>query len=242
MFSKSSKANAKNGKTDSSKRLETSGIPSILSPDLNLVGDLTSSGDLQIDGTVQGDVVCRFATIGEKAVVKGSVKAEEIRVCGMVQGQLNADVISLASTAKVVGDILHKSIEIEAGAHVEGQFRRVSEEAKPEDQKVAALSHQSVAQLGSSDSAKDGFVSPVKPAEVSSYSTGASSFAAGSNGSSGSGTSSVKSAESSSYSGVSASPSSIASGSVTSGTEKNDDKSSDKKSSVVSSSSWGSSS
>ncbi|MCZ4280194.1 polymer-forming cytoskeletal protein [Kiloniella laminariae] len=240
MFSKSSKANVKTGKADSSKRLETSGIPSILSPDLNLVGDLTSSGDLQIDGTVQGDIVCRFATIGEKAVVKGSVKAEEIRVCGMVQGQLNADVISLASTAKVVGDILHKSIEIEAGAHVEGQFRRVSEDTKAEDQKVTAISHQSMAQLGNSDQTKDAFVSPAKPAEVSSNSggaTGTSSFATGSNGS---GTSSVKLGENAGYSGSSSS--SVSSGSVSSGTEKTDDKSPEKKSSVVSSSSWGSSS
>lgn len=131
MFSKSSKTNTKVATTtDTPKKLTPSGIPSILSPDLSLVGDLTSTGDLQIDGNVQGDVICRAVTIGEKAVVTGSVKADEVRVCGMVSGQLNADTITLASTAKVVGDILHKSIAIEAGAQVEGQFRRISD--KPE--------------------------------------------------------------------------------------------------------------
>ncbi|MFD2207097.1 bactofilin family protein [Kiloniella antarctica] len=130
MFSKSNKKNNNVVKSDSpSKKIEASGIPSILSPDLNLTGDLSSVGDLQIDGTVQGDVTCRSVTIGEKAVVTGSVNAEEIRVCGMVSGQLNATTITLASTAKVIGDIMHKSIAIEAGAQVEGQFRRISEHA-----------------------------------------------------------------------------------------------------------------
>ncbi|WP_053005998.1 bactofilin family protein [Kiloniella spongiae] len=131
MFSKSSKTNTKVATTsDTPKKIIPSGIPSILSPDLNLVGDLTSTGDLQIDGNVQGDVICRTVTIGEKAVVTGSVKADEVRVCGMVSGQLNADTITLASTAKVVGDILHKSIAIEAGAQVEGQFRRISDKVE----------------------------------------------------------------------------------------------------------------
>ncbi|WP_421780128.1 bactofilin family protein [Kiloniella litopenaei] len=139
MFSKSSKANTKVATTtDTPKKLAPSGIPSILSPDLNLVGDLTSTGDLQIDGNVQGDVICRAVTIGEKAVVTGSVKADEVRVCGMVSGQLNADTITLASTAKVVGDILHKSIAIEAGAQVEGQFRRISD--KPEQSSSSTVS------------------------------------------------------------------------------------------------------
>ncbi len=149
MFSKSNKTNTKVVKSESpSKKIEPSGIPSLLSPDLNLTGDLTSTGDLQIDGTVQGDITCRSVTIGEKAVVTGSVNAEEIRVCGMVSGQLNANTITLASTAKVVGDIKHKSIAIEAGAQVEGQFRRISEHSDYTAKVVEALPGQTAA-LGS---------------------------------------------------------------------------------------------
>ncbi|WP_419904113.1 bactofilin family protein [Kiloniella sp.] len=140
MFSKSNKPNTKVATTASpSKKIEPSGIPSILSPDLSLTGDLTSTGDLQIDGTVQGDITCRSVTIGEKAVVTGSVNAEEIRVCGMVSGQLNANTLTLASTAKVIGDILHKSIAIEAGAQVEGQFKRISDQADYKSQVLETL-------------------------------------------------------------------------------------------------------
>ena len=36
----------------------------------------------------------------------------------------------LAKTAKVVGDIVHEVLAIEAGAHIEGQLRRLDEEPK----------------------------------------------------------------------------------------------------------------
>ncbi|WP_085906856.1 bactofilin family protein [Kiloniella majae] len=170
MFSKSSKTNTKVASTtDSPKKIAPSGIPSILSPDLNLVGDLTSTGDLQIDGNVQGDVICRAVTIGEKAVVTGSVKADEVRVCGMVSGQLNADTITLASTAKVVGDILHKSIAIEAGAQVEGQFRRISDKPEPAtNSSVSALSEAETAKIPSPTAVNSGSVSAVEGASTSS--------------------------------------------------------------------------
>ncbi len=38
--------------------------------------------------------------------------------------------VRLAKTAKVVGDILHEVLAIEAGAHIEGQLRRLDEEPR----------------------------------------------------------------------------------------------------------------
>jgi cytoskeletal protein CcmA (bactofilin family) len=182
MFSKSSKTNTKVATTtDSPKKIAPSGIPSILSPDLNLVGDLTSTGDLQIDGNVQGDVICRAVTIGEKAVVTGSVKADEVRVCGMVSGQLNADTITLASTAKVVGDILHKSIAIEAGAQVEGQFRRISDKPEPAtNTAVSALPDADTAKIAPPAAANSGSVSAVESSSASSSTSQSTATSSGS--------------------------------------------------------------
>ncbi|WP_162937914.1 polymer-forming cytoskeletal protein [Kiloniella sp. EL199] len=173
MFSKSSKTNTKvAAPSDTPKKIAPSGIPSILSPDLSLVGDLTSTGDLQIDGNVQGDIICHAVTIGEKAVVTGSVKADEVRVCGMVSGQLNADTITLASTAKVVGDILHKSIAIEAGAQVEGQFRRISDKAEqPVSSTVSALPETETAKIASPAAVNSGAINAVENASEGSSSS-----------------------------------------------------------------------
>ncbi len=97
--------------------------PSIISADLVVNGTLCSSGDIQIDGRVEGDVRGVCLVIGEKAEIHGEVQAEEITVRGKVTGRINARKILLASTSHVEGDILHEAIAMESGAFFEGNCR-----------------------------------------------------------------------------------------------------------------------
>ncbi len=99
--------------------------PSIISPDLKIKGDLICNGDIQIDGTVEGDVVSRTITIGEGADVRGAISGESVRVCGSVNGQVKGNTVTLAKTAKVIGDVMHQTLSIEPGAFFEGQCRRI---------------------------------------------------------------------------------------------------------------------
>src|SRR5262245_6581439 len=99
--------------------------PSIISSDLKIKGDLICNGDIQIDGTIEGDVVSRSITVGEGADVRGSVSGEAVRICGAVNGQIKGTTVTLAKTAKVVGDVLHQTLSIEPGAFFEGQCRRI---------------------------------------------------------------------------------------------------------------------
>ncbi len=101
------------------------GIPSIVSADLKIVGDMTSSGDLQIDGAVEGDITSRVLTVGETAVVRGVLVAEKVRVYGSVFGQVRANTVLLAKTAKVEGDIVHQTLSMEAGASLSGSLSRL---------------------------------------------------------------------------------------------------------------------
>src|SRR5512145_3009840 len=52
--------------------------PSVISAELKVVGNLICSGDVQIDGAVEGDVESRTVTIGEGAKVKGGTSAETV--------------------------------------------------------------------------------------------------------------------------------------------------------------------
>lgn len=108
----------------SSARREPSGVPSIISADLTIEGNLVSHGDLQIDGTVQGDIWSRTLTLGEDGRIEGAIEAETVRLCGEVQGQVKAATVVVTKTAKVQGDILHDSLAIEAGAFIDGHCRR----------------------------------------------------------------------------------------------------------------------
>jgi len=122
-----------------SKRLpRSSAAPSIISADLTVTGTVTSTGDIQIDGRVEGDVHSMGLVIGDKAFIHGDVLAEEVTVRGRVQGSIRARKVLLAATCHVEGNILHEAFAVETGAFFEGNCRHadnpLAEEApkKPE--------------------------------------------------------------------------------------------------------------
>ncbi len=105
-------------------RRQPSGVPSIISADLTIEGNLVSHGDLQVDGTVKGDISSRTLTLGESGQVEGAIEAETVRICGEVEGEVKAATVVLTKTAKVRGDVVHDSLAIEAGAFIDGHCRR----------------------------------------------------------------------------------------------------------------------
>ena len=124
MFSKGSKQASANS-NDGARSAPKSSVPSIISADLRINGDLVCSGDVQVDGWVEGDIQSRNIVIGEGATVHGALSAENVRICGVVKGEIKADTVVLEKTAKVTGDVMHKSLTIEEGAQLEGMCKRL---------------------------------------------------------------------------------------------------------------------
>jgi cytoskeletal protein CcmA (bactofilin family) len=129
MFSKANKQGQSTSVLDGGKPVSKSSVPSIISPDLRINGDMVCSGDIQIDGWVEGDIQSRNVVVGEGATVHGAVQAENVRICGIINGQIRADNVTLEKTARVTGDILHKSLSIEQGAFLEGMCKRIDSSA-----------------------------------------------------------------------------------------------------------------
>ena len=103
--------------------------PSILSADLRIVGDLVSDGEIQVDGSVDGDIRSKSLLLGKTANVKGEIVADSVRVHGAVNGQIKARSVILAKNARVVGNVQHGTLSIETGAYMEGHCTRM-EDAK----------------------------------------------------------------------------------------------------------------
>lgn len=95
-------------------------VASVLSSDLTIMGNVRSSGDIQ----VEGDIRAHTLIVGEGATVKGEVVAEEVVVHGRVVGRLRGLKVRLTASARCEGDIVHKTIAIESGAHFEGSVQR----------------------------------------------------------------------------------------------------------------------
>src|SRR6201996_7372975 len=83
------------------RRTRTLAAPSIVSADLVVSGTLTSTGDIQIDGRVEGDVHSVGLVIGEKAEIHGEIFAEDVTVRGKVMGRIRARKVQLAATSHV---------------------------------------------------------------------------------------------------------------------------------------------
>jgi cytoskeletal protein CcmA (bactofilin family) len=97
---------------------------STLAADIHIKGNLKTTGDIQISGTVDGDIRAHLLTVGEGSTVKGEVVADDVVVHGRVIGRVRGLKVRLTATARVEGDIIHKTIAIESGAHFEGSVTR----------------------------------------------------------------------------------------------------------------------
>src|SRR6202046_331976 len=94
------------------KKLNRGTAPSIISADLTVTGTLVSNGDIQIDGTVEGDVRSVGLVIGEKAEIHGEIMGADITVGGRVIAPIRPRKVQLSATSHVEGDILHEAFAV----------------------------------------------------------------------------------------------------------------------------------
>ena len=101
--------------------------PSIISADVKIRGSVTSQGDLDINGHIEGDVRAATLTIGDTGAVKGEVIAESVVVRGTIEGRIRGRKVQLCTGAKVRGDIIHASLAIEPNALFEGAVKHAQD-------------------------------------------------------------------------------------------------------------------
>ena len=111
--------------------------PSLLSVDLEITGNVKTDGEVQVDGRLEGDITCKKLLIGESACIDGEITADVVIVRGQVNGLIKAATVELARSSRVIGDVWHDTLAIEAGAYIEGHCRR-NDGAKPSRQPAAA--------------------------------------------------------------------------------------------------------
>lgn len=136
MFSKSNKSSVNPAE---SKPVVRSSPPSIISADLKIVGDLSSDGEIQVDGTIDGDIRTKSLLVGETANIKGEIVADSVHVHGSVNGQIKSRAVNLAKTAHVVGDVLHEDLSIETGAFLEGHCKRMTSKTEANEGNINIL-------------------------------------------------------------------------------------------------------
>ena len=110
-----------------------SGATTLISRETVVVGDLHFTGNLDIEGLVQGNIVAKdgkdaLVRVVEKGCVEGEIRAP----CVLINGQVNGDVhssqhLELAARGRVQGNVFYTLLEMAAGSEVNGSLTHVAE-------------------------------------------------------------------------------------------------------------------
>jgi len=106
-------------------------VASVLAADLTLEGNVSSEGELHVDGVIRGDVKVPRLSVGEHGQIEGNIHAEVVEVRGRVLGSITAKQVRLLATSHIEGDITHELLTMETGAHFQGRSLKFQRQAPP---------------------------------------------------------------------------------------------------------------
>jgi cytoskeletal protein CcmA (bactofilin family) len=123
MFNQKSKSD---GSSETST--PTPGGASLIAAGTTLKGDITSNGDIRIDGTLQGNMQCSAKVIiGANGVVEGDISGQQADIMGKVNGTIKVkELLQLKGGSVVSGNLHAGKLQIEPSANFNGQCHMTS--------------------------------------------------------------------------------------------------------------------
>jgi cytoskeletal protein CcmA (bactofilin family) len=115
-----------NGKSKSDVLGESTSVgtsTSLIGAGTSMKGDITSNGDLRIDGTLVGNINCSAkVVIGANGVVQGDINGGQADIMGKVTGTIKVkDLLQLKGGSIVNGNLQAAKLQIEPTANFNGE-------------------------------------------------------------------------------------------------------------------------
>ncbi len=135
-------------KSETAETAVPSGSASLIGSGTTLKGDISSNGDLRIDGTLIGNITSSSKIIiGANGVVEGDISGQQADIMGKVTGTIKVkELLQLKSNCQVNGNLHAAKLQIEPAANFNGQCHMIQEQPV------------SNAKSGSSSSQKDDYL------------------------------------------------------------------------------------
>ncbi|MEN1729362.1 MAG: polymer-forming cytoskeletal protein [Pseudomonadota bacterium] len=93
----------------------------VIAAGTKLVGDLTLTDSLHVDGSVDGKVDSDGeVSVGEGGQITGEIRAEIVMISGQFEGLIDAQRLEIVATGKVAGTVTVEQLVIESGASFNG--------------------------------------------------------------------------------------------------------------------------
>ncbi len=108
-------------KVNKSSAVESSSI-NLIGNGTHIIGDINSNGDVRIDGTLKGNLsISGKLVVGPSGNIEGNVVCQNADISGEIHGKVTvSELLSLKSSAKLLGDIISGKISIEPTATFTG--------------------------------------------------------------------------------------------------------------------------
>jgi cytoskeletal protein CcmA (bactofilin family) len=119
------------------ERNNTSHETSLIARGTVIRGDLRFSGALHLDGRIEGTVLGEgedaMFTLSEHGQVHGEIRVPQAVINGHVTGDVHVSArLELAPQARIDGDLRYHTLEMAAGAQVNGRISRQAADAQRE--------------------------------------------------------------------------------------------------------------
>lgn len=132
--------NQKSKSDSSSDAPVPSGGASIISAGTTMKGDITSNGDIRIDGILNGNIHCTAkVVIGANGVVEGDISGQQADIMGKVNGSIKVkELLQLKGGSQVNGNLYATKLQIETSANFNGQCHMTTGSGAATAQKPAS--------------------------------------------------------------------------------------------------------
>jgi cytoskeletal protein CcmA (bactofilin family) len=94
----------------------------LISNGTDITGDIKSSGDIRIDGSLTGNLNTKGkVVIGQTGKVNGEIVCKNCEISGTIEGRVVVNqLLNLKAASKILGDIVTAKLSIEPGAIFSG--------------------------------------------------------------------------------------------------------------------------
>jgi cytoskeletal protein CcmA (bactofilin family) len=112
-----------NAKSKSENSENVPASASLIGAGTSLKGDITSNGDLRIDGVLKGNVIgSAKVIIGANGSVEGDISCQQADIMGSVSGSIKTkELLQLKNGSTVKGNISAAKLQVEPAATFNGQ-------------------------------------------------------------------------------------------------------------------------
>jgi cytoskeletal protein CcmA (bactofilin family) len=114
-------------KNDFSGESSTGSSASLIGTGTSMKGDITSNGDMRIDGTLVGNINCTAKVIiGANGSVQGDISGQQADILGKVTGTIKVkDLLQLKGGCEVNGNLAAAKLQIEPDATFNGECHMI---------------------------------------------------------------------------------------------------------------------